>query len=584
MAKNIKVSTTEKFISSFSGSVPVGTVVETLGYSTEGDGGGASWKKTATTGTASQSPAQLVDALLNDASGNQWALVEGTAAALGVDFSDSTDSLAALTAGFGGALKLTDGTVKVTGQATATANTKIDAVGNSKIRFDSTTTASKDDFAVSNSNVSFKDFSVEHNGVANETAQVFQLNASDIRFKGLEVDTNHTAILNNAANAFQLTNSNVDNVRIEGCDIHNVNRIMLRSNATTGTLNNFWFQSNYCHDLGEGGMQFNFPNGTASGVAVVDNYFDNFVDGSEQIFMGGASVKQAIFSRNITKGTAREGVHLEEGAEDVLITNNVFNHAGTGAFLTDNNVGGVYERPERITILGNIFSNSDTIGTHTGISAQEDALGIESSNNLIISDNQLYGYLIGMNLNLGTALVQNNIISDCVTGIRCTSPNPNISGNSISNATTGISVAARGGLIGKNTFNNVTSLVDTDYGEAVSMLGFIVNIDSDINLPATTTTNVNLGIPVGLKFSGSAAVSVFMTPTSYQNSLNDIGWDGATLTSTEVYRVGSGAVGFSANTFVNNAGQLAISINNTTGSDVTLKGLSVDFTGMWTST
>jgi hypothetical protein len=76
MAKNIKVSTTEKFISSFSGSVPVGTVVETLGYSTEGDGGGASWKKTATTGTASQSPAQLGAPLLNDATGNQWSLVK----------------------------------------------------------------------------------------------------------------------------------------------------------------------------------------------------------------------------------------------------------------------------------------------------------------------------------------------------------------------------------------------------------------------------------------------------------------------------------------------------------------------------
>jgi len=75
MAKNIKVSTTEKFISSFSGSVSVGTIVETLGYTTEGDGGGASWTKTATTGTASQSPAQLGNALLNDASGNQWAML-----------------------------------------------------------------------------------------------------------------------------------------------------------------------------------------------------------------------------------------------------------------------------------------------------------------------------------------------------------------------------------------------------------------------------------------------------------------------------------------------------------------------------
>jgi len=72
MAKNIKVSTTEKFISSFSGSVSVGTIVETLGYTTEGDGGGASWKKTATTGTASQSPAQLNGFTLNDGNGNQW--------------------------------------------------------------------------------------------------------------------------------------------------------------------------------------------------------------------------------------------------------------------------------------------------------------------------------------------------------------------------------------------------------------------------------------------------------------------------------------------------------------------------------
>lgn len=52
----------------------VGDVVQTTGYSVAGDGGGAQWVKTATTGTASQSPAQLGDALLNDASGSQWAL------------------------------------------------------------------------------------------------------------------------------------------------------------------------------------------------------------------------------------------------------------------------------------------------------------------------------------------------------------------------------------------------------------------------------------------------------------------------------------------------------------------------------
>ncbi len=51
-------------------------ILETKGYATKGDGGGAQWKHNGVTGqTASQSPTQLGDALLNDASGNQWELI-----------------------------------------------------------------------------------------------------------------------------------------------------------------------------------------------------------------------------------------------------------------------------------------------------------------------------------------------------------------------------------------------------------------------------------------------------------------------------------------------------------------------------
>jgi hypothetical protein len=53
----------------------VGDVIDTTGYSVAGDGGGAQWVSVAATGAASQSPSQLGDALLNDANGNQWALV-----------------------------------------------------------------------------------------------------------------------------------------------------------------------------------------------------------------------------------------------------------------------------------------------------------------------------------------------------------------------------------------------------------------------------------------------------------------------------------------------------------------------------
>jgi hypothetical protein len=49
--------------------------VETLGYFTIGDGGGAQWKRTGNLLTASQSPAQLGDARLSDKESNEWAML-----------------------------------------------------------------------------------------------------------------------------------------------------------------------------------------------------------------------------------------------------------------------------------------------------------------------------------------------------------------------------------------------------------------------------------------------------------------------------------------------------------------------------
>jgi hypothetical protein len=54
------------------------TVINTSGYTTSGDGGKGGWKQNGVTGqTVSQSPAQLLNGLLNDGNGNQWALVKG---------------------------------------------------------------------------------------------------------------------------------------------------------------------------------------------------------------------------------------------------------------------------------------------------------------------------------------------------------------------------------------------------------------------------------------------------------------------------------------------------------------------------
>ena len=56
----------------------VGSVIDTLGYTSNGDGGGAQWVKSGISGsTPSQSPAQKGGAVLSDGSGDVWGLVEG---------------------------------------------------------------------------------------------------------------------------------------------------------------------------------------------------------------------------------------------------------------------------------------------------------------------------------------------------------------------------------------------------------------------------------------------------------------------------------------------------------------------------
>jgi len=67
--------TTTELIASSATFAP-NTNITTKGYTTSGDGGAGSWVQNGVTGqTVSQSPAQLGNALLNDAGGNQWALV-----------------------------------------------------------------------------------------------------------------------------------------------------------------------------------------------------------------------------------------------------------------------------------------------------------------------------------------------------------------------------------------------------------------------------------------------------------------------------------------------------------------------------
>jgi hypothetical protein len=64
--------TTTDFIANGGKGLPVSAIVETEGFTSKGDGGGAKWQKTANTGAASQTPAQIGLASFTDALGFRW--------------------------------------------------------------------------------------------------------------------------------------------------------------------------------------------------------------------------------------------------------------------------------------------------------------------------------------------------------------------------------------------------------------------------------------------------------------------------------------------------------------------------------
>jgi hypothetical protein len=75
MAQFKRPTTTDLITNGKYSNAAVGTIIETLGYTTKGDGGKAQWKTTGNTIAASQTPALTVDATCSDAAGNEFKLV-----------------------------------------------------------------------------------------------------------------------------------------------------------------------------------------------------------------------------------------------------------------------------------------------------------------------------------------------------------------------------------------------------------------------------------------------------------------------------------------------------------------------------
>lgn len=239
-----RFKTLTSFILSRSSAPSTGDIISLQGYSDSGDGGGGEWRHNGVTGqTPSQTPAQLGNALLNDADGNQWALTPTAATlrksysakAIGVVGDGVADDTLAIRAGLSADIYGNNLTCRITSRLLVT-TAKVGFIGDIKLVGD---TAS---------------FNREDGLYDNINGTMLDVQADDFVFDGatIKLDTNvnpentTTGLLLRSANNFKIINSDFNTfsktkvIRIEDCDNGSITYSKVHScllaSATTGQL------------------------------------------------------------------------------------------------------------------------------------------------------------------------------------------------------------------------------------------------------------------------------------------------------------------------------------------------------------
>jgi len=380
----------------------------------------------------------------------------------------------------------------------------------------------------------------------------------------------------NAPNHLFAINGNASNVVIRNSHFKNFKFGILKTSVATFINTEWSFLNNIFENYYAPAVTFNTPSGKWDNCKVIGNTFKNSLAYTISSYehaggiAGGLDSGRFIFSENIFVGSG-EGLHFEEGATEVIVSNNVFSMSDCPIYFIDNNVGGVWRTPTKFIIDGNTLTRS---GSSTSIGG--DLCGIyivptiaagtsgtvSSAKHMIISNNIISGFDAGIITDDGApyVIISDNYIIDCTVGIQGIIANANIQGNTFTNCATGVSATSRGGLIGANTFIACTKpLDDTTNTYFAAMSGWEI-VYPALTLPGSTVSTVVV-LPIGYRIEGEATL-VLQCSLAYARRLGvvTLSYDGTTLTATPKVTAGAGNV--LTPSFVKVGNDLCLSIHN----------------------
>lgn len=219
----------------------------------------------------------------------------------------------------------------------------------------------------------------------------------------------------------------------------------LKQNTATSVQNNLeitgnFFTGNYYNDCG-----LNSPNGVMNNVVIADNTFEDnktttLGDGTQALGVALASVSNVTISDNYFSGSYRDSIHIEENSDFITIEGNRFSVNNGGLTqcrcieFNANDIGGVEERPNHITIVGNVMYQdgpakdlgTDAIGFIFNSLSQFPASEIIVSNNSIKNFNR--GIYVVSTVD-DSIVIEGNIIESCEKGIALYDGSVTISNN-----------------------------------------------------------------------------------------------------------------------------------------------------------
>ncbi len=519
----IKLDTTLELIDNFKGNVPVGTLMETLGYASVGDGGGAKF---------------LVEesgyvALVGDVT-----LPSGLVAKL-----LSTGEVASYDT-FTSAVTRSDG---LKGTTAVTAGVFV----NDKTELDV-------DYTLS---------------VADSTTTVGFTPRAPLVLKGLYdgTTTQLAGVRNHTAHLVGYGSTSADGVSIKDAEITGWTFPILKANTTGGDHGLIRVSDSYFHDNYGVDALFNSPasGSTMNNIVVSNNFFgDNIAEDiggfSHRISMAG-HVENFVVTGNVAFGAGNEIWRAEEAARNGVVIGNAAQLGDRhGIEVTDNNVGGVALTPSNLIITNNALEGKNTVGSR-GLHYTFDGSGVHPIEKSICGGNILSNWETGVRLARKASLNDNtgNVINDCAIGVLAQEPTLTLDNTTMVDVTTKLD-ADSGGLFGKIHLRDTTS--DTPLftnmvaaaGNPAAITGW--TYESQLFSTAATANNYIPVIELGDSFHLDVKIYFGREAGNFSFVRGIIEYDGTTLVFTQSHRNQLGSLVLSGAPFRANAGNLEVNI------------------------